>query len=72
VLLREGHEVLVEVERRHIGRRVRRIADDDRDGLGDGVDHRAAPARGKKAGVGSAGTDLITPPAMRKPKAWIG
>ena len=27
---------------------------------------------GKKAGVGSAGTDRMAPPAMRKPKAWIG
>ena len=24
------------------------------------------------AGVGSAGTERITPPAIRKPKAWIG
>ena len=24
------------------------------------------------AGVGSAGTERITPPAIKKPKAWIG
>jgi hypothetical protein len=26
----------------------------------------------KKSGVGSDGTERITPPAIRKPKAWIG
>ena len=29
-------------------------------------------ADAKKSGVGSAGTERITPPAMRNPKAWIG
>jgi hypothetical protein len=32
----------------------------------------ARSSAGKNAGVGSHGSERITPPAMRKPKAWIG
>jgi hypothetical protein len=40
VLLREGDEVLVEVERRDMRSRIGRIADDHRERLRDRVDHR--------------------------------
>ena len=41
VLLREGDKVLVEIERRHMRGRVRRIADHDRERLRDRVDDSA-------------------------------
>ena len=66
-----GDEVLVEVEIGDIGGRVRRIADHDRERLRDRM-HDRALERVKKSGVGSDGTERITPPAIRKPKAWIG
>ena len=71
VLLRERHEVLVEIEARDMGGRIRRVADDQRDRFWDGMDDRALQAA-KKSGVGSDGTERITPPAIRNPKAWIG
>ena len=72
VLLREGDEVPVEIEVGDIGGRIGRIADDDRDRLRDRMDARRARARGRTPAFGSAGTERITPPAIRKPKAWIG
>ena len=71
VLLRERDEVAVEIEVGDIGGRIRRIADDQRDRLRDRV-LTARSSAAKNSGVGSAGTERITPPAMRKPKAWIG
>jgi hypothetical protein len=49
VLLREGDDVLVEIERR-----------------------TARSSGGKKLSSGSTDMERITPPAIRKPKAWIG
>ena len=46
MLLREGDEIPVEIERGHIGGRVRRIADDQRDGLRDRMGDR--PLGGRK------------------------
>ena len=51
VLLRERHELLVEIEVGHIGGRVGRIADDQRHRLRDRVAHRALE-RAKKSVVG--------------------
>ncbi len=45
MLLREGHEIAVEIEIRHIGRGVRRIADHQRDRLRHGMHHRALKRR---------------------------
>jgi hypothetical protein len=71
VLFREGDEVAVEIEVGYAGGRVRRVANHDASGFG--IEWSTARSRaGKNAGVGSAGTERMEPPAMRKPKAWIG
>jgi hypothetical protein len=57
VLLREGDEVPVEIEGRHIGGRVRGIADHEREGLRDRVHHgplgRHEEVRGRLGGNGA-------------------
>ena len=71
MFFRKSDEVFVEIERRNVGGRIRRIADHD----GGRLSNECTIARSsewKKFGVGSDGTERIAPPAIRKPNACIG
>jgi len=71
VPLGEGHEILVKIERGDRRGRIGGITDTTP--IGFGIECLTArSSASKNFGVGSAGTERMTPPAIRKPNAWIG